>query len=262
MEKVLYTNRIDEAIEATDNLLSIYFTAGYPDLDDTLRIARQIADAGADMLEIGIPFSDPVADGPTIQESSEVALANGMTLEVLFDQLQELRAHVSIPVLLMSYINPILQYGVERFCSQCAHVGIDGLIIPDLPVEIYLSEYQNVFKAHQLHNILLIGPNTSEERLHLIDHHASGFVYMVSSSSITGTTVNLKEEQIDYFERIETMKLSTPRVIGFGISDHETFKTACSYASGAIIGSAFIRQLKMDAGSEAIEHFIKTIKQS
>lgn len=253
-------NRIDQAFKVKDKILNIYFTAGYPNLEDTVRIAGDLEEAGADILEIGIPFSDPIADGPTIQESSTVALENGMTLETLFEQLKDLRKHVTIPVLLMGYVNPIIQFGIDRFCERCAEVGVDGLIIPDLPMDEYLEFYQAQFKKNGIHNIFLISPNTSEDRIRLIDGHSSGFVYMVSSSSITGAKKGLEERQLDYFNRVKGMNLKNPRLIGFGISDKETFDTACNYAEGAIIGSAFINLLRNDPSKESIDKFIKCIK--
>ena len=254
------TNRIDQVLEAKQSILNVYFTAGYPQLDDTIRVAKTLQEGGADMLEIGVPFSDPLADGPTIQESSSQALDNGMTVQVLFEQLVSLREEVQLPVLLMGYLNPIVQFGLERFCEKCEEVGIDGLIIPDLPIQEYLQAYRETFLKHGLHNIFLISPNTSEERIRQIDEWSDGFIYMVSSSSITGAKKGIGSEQLDYFERIDHMKLKNPRLIGFGISDHDSFSKACEYANGAIIGSAFINQLKKDASEEAIKKFVTSIK--
>ncbi len=253
-------NRIDSTFSAHKNILNVYYTAGYPALEDTVRIAKNLQDGGADMIEIGIPFSDPIADGPTIQESSMVALENGMTLPRLFDQLKGLRKEVTVPVLLMGYINPILQFGIEAFCAACEEAEIDGLILPDLPIQEYLESYQELFEVHGLHNIFLISPNTSEERIELIDQKSSGFVYMVSSSSITGAKKGIADEQVAYFERVKSMGLKNSTLIGFGISDQETFDKACQYANGAIIGSAFINQLRKDASDEAVQQFVKTIK--
>ena len=254
------TNRIDEAFETKRGLLNVYYTAGYPELGDTLRVAKNLQQGGADMLEIGIPFSDPIADGPTIQQSSMKALENGMTLSVLFEQLSELRKDVRVPVLLMGYINPIIQFGIEKFCSECQRVGIDGVILPDLPMKEYLTEFEALFNAHGLHNIFLISPNTHPDRIEAIDRQSSGFIYMVSSSSITGAKQGIRAEQVKYFERINEMGLSNPRLIGFGISDHESFTKACIYADGAIIGSAFINQLGTDASDTAIRKFVHKIK--
>jgi len=256
------TNRIDKTFEQTKDILNVYFTAGYPALDDTLRVAKSLQDGGVDMLEIGIPFSDPIADGPTIQESSMVALENGMTLAKLFEQLSDLRDQVKVPVLLMGYINPILQFGIERFCEECERVGIDGVILPDLPMKEYLEEYKALFNAHGLHNIFLISPNTRPDRIEEIDRQSGGFIYMVSSSSITGAKQGIADQQVTYFERINAMKLKNPRLIGFGISNHETFGKACNYSDGAIIGSAFINLLKKDASEVAIQEFVKEIKGS
>ncbi|WP_425392173.1 tryptophan synthase subunit alpha [Ekhidna sp.] len=260
MEELAIMNRIDQSFKEKKDILNIYFTAGYPHLDDTVRIAKALEEAGADMLEIGMPFSDPVADGPTIQDSSQKALENGMTIATLFEQLKNLRNHISIPVLLMGYVNPILQFGIERFCDQCAEVGVDGVIIPDLPMQEYLDFCQVYFKEKDIHNIFLISPNTSEDRIHLIDQESGGFIYVVSSSSITGAKKGVQEGQLDYYQRIQSMNLKNPQLIGFGISDKETFDTACTYANGAIIGSAFIKQLNEDSSEEAIKKFVKGIK--
>ena len=253
-------NRIDQAFKEKKDILNVYFTAGYPNLDDTLRIAKALEEAGADMLEIGMPFSDPVADGPTIQESSQQALDNGMTIEKLFEQVQELRQSVSVPVLLMGYINPVIQFGIERFCKKCAEVGIDGLILPDLPMQEYLTSYAEIFQSNGLHNIFLISPNTSEDRIREIDEKSGGFIYVVSSSSITGAKSGVQDGQLVYYERIESLQLKTPRLIGFGISDRHTFNTACTYSQGAIIGSAFIKQLMKDSSDKGIKKFVKRIK--
>jgi len=254
------TNRIDDVLREKQNVLNVYFTAGYPKFEDTIRVARSLQDGGADMLEIGIPFSDPLADGPTIQESSSVALDNGMTLKALFEQLTNLRGEVHLPVLMMGYLNPIVQFGLEAFCEKCEEVGIDGLIIPDLPIQEYLDDYREVFLRHGLHNIFLISPNTSEDRIKQIDEWSNGFIYMVSSSSITGAKKGIGSGQLDYFARIHKMNLKNPRLIGFGISDHDSFSKACEFANGAIIGSAFINQLREDASGEAIKRFVTSIK--
>lgn len=256
-------NRIDQAfLEKKDHLLNVYFTAGFPKLEDTLRVAQALEKAGADVLEIGIPFSDPVADGPTIQESSTRALENGMTLKVLFSQLTDLRQHVQIPVLMMGYINPILQYGIENFCRKCKEVGIDGLILPDLPMSEFEELYQPLFQENGLYNVFLISPQTSEDRIRKIDALSNGFIYMVSSSSITGAKSDITDTQIAYFNRVNTMNLKNRRMIGFGISNYETFRQACLYADGAIVGSAFIKQLSEDASDAAIHSFVKRIKNS
>jgi tryptophan synthase alpha chain len=260
MGKILAMNRIDAVFQEKKDVLNIYFTAGYPQFHDTLRIAKSLEEAGADMLEIGIPFSDPLADGPTIQNSSMEALNNGMSITELFKQLSGLRQHTSLPVLLMGYINPILQFGIEAFVEECQRCEIDGIIVPDLPMQEYLDDYRSLFSEKGIHNIFLISPNTSEERIRLIDKETNGFIYMVSSSSITGAKTAMQEGQIEYYERIQQMNLANPRLIGFGISNHESFLKACEYADGAIIGSAFINELKKNASDENIISFVQSIK--
>ena len=253
-------NRINKVFfSKKKNVLNIYFTAGYPKIDDTLRIARALQAAGTDIIEIGIPYSDPIADGPTIQDSSQKALDAGMSLKLLMVQLQDLRKYISIPVILMGYINPVLQYGFGKFCRDCKEVGIDGVILPDLPMQEYVETYQRTFEEYGIYNIFLITPQTSERRILRINEVSKGFVYMVSSASITGAKQNVSQEQVDYFVRIQKMNLSIERLIGFGISNKETFKNACKYASGAIIGSAFINQLSKDASDEAIISFVGSI---
>ena len=236
-------NRIQAKLQEDKKLLSIYFTAGYPNLNDTVTTIENLEKNGVDMIEIGLPFSDPLADGPTIQASSTQALHNGMTSTVLFDQLKDIRKTVSIPLVLMGYFNPMLQFGVEAFCEKCQEVGIDGLIIPDLPVEVYHEEYKAVFERHGLLNIFLITPQTSESRIRYMDSISEGFIYMVSSASTTGNQSGFGNEQTDYFKRIADLQLTNQQIIGFGISDHETFSQATHYAKGAIIGSAFIKHV-------------------
>ncbi len=253
-------NRIDEVFsKKKKGVLNIYFTAGYPKINDTLRIARTLEAAGVDIIEIGIPYSDPIADGPTIQDSSQKALDAGMSLKLLMRQLQDLRKHIKIPVILMGYINPVLQYGFTKFCQDCKEVGIDGVILPDLPMQEYAEMYQVTFEEYGIYNIFLITPQTSEKRVLQINEASKGFIYMVSSASITGAKQEVSQAQIDYFERIQKMKLSVQRLIGFGISNKETFDNACQYASGAIIGSAFINQLNKDDSDEAITSFVGSI---
>lgn len=238
-------NRINQLFGVKNkNILSVYFTAGFPNLNDTVEIIQQLEKNGVDLIEIGIPFSDPTADGPTIQRSSEQALKNGMTLKLLFEQLKDIRKTVKIPLVLMGYFNPVYQFGVERFCEKCAEIGIDGTILPDLPLDEFQNEYRETFKLKNLHNILLITPQTSEKRVRQIDAASSGFIYMVSSSSTTGAGKKVEDFQQGYFERIQQMKLKNPKLIGFGISDRATFENACKYASGAIIGSAFVDAVK------------------
>lgn len=253
--------RLKQAFEqADDSLLSIYFTAGYPALGSTMPVLRALDAAGVDMVEIGMPYSDPLADGLTIQKSSMEALANGMSIEVLFKQLKNMRKEVQMPVILMGYLNPIMQFGIEAFGKRCVDVGIDGLIIPDLPLELAHSEFFNLTRKRDLDFISLITPETEEKRIREIDNKSGGFIYMVSSSSTTGSTRELSEEQINYFKRIEQMKLSTKRLIGFGISDSHTFWQAARHADGAIVGSAFIKQLARDSTKEGINHFIEKIR--
>jgi tryptophan synthase alpha chain len=251
-------NRINQLFQNKNkNILSIYYTAGYPNLDDTLTIARALEEAGADMLEIGFPYSDPVADGPVIQASSKQALDNGMDLKLLFEQLKDLRKYVNIPVLLMGYVNPLLQYGVENFCKACAEVGVDGLIVPDLPMVEYEEFYKDTFQQYGITNVFLITPQTAVERIHKIDELTNGFIYMVSSSATTGKNLSLSQVTEDYFSRVAALELKNPTMIGFGISDHPSFEKACQYASGAIIGTAFVKALQSDKLEESIQGFMK-----
>jgi tryptophan synthase alpha chain len=252
-------NRINQKLQENKKILSIYFSAGYPNLNDTVQIIQDLEKNGVDMIEIGLPFSDPLADGPTIQASSTQALQNGMTTQVLFDQIKTIRKTVNIPLVIMGYFNPILQYGVEAFCQKCAEIGIDGLIIPDLPVDVYADEYKATFDKYGLKNIFLITPQTSDERIRFIDSVSDGFIYMVSSASVTGSQSGFGSEQESYFKRIADMKLKNPQIIGFGISNQETFNQATQFAKGAIIGSAFIKNLT-DNGVGSIGEFVKTIR--
>ena len=252
-------NRIDKKLKEEGKLLSIYFTAGFPNLNDTADIIIKLQESGVDMIEIGLPFSDPLADGPTIQDSSMSAINNGMNTDILFNQLKDIRDKVSIPLIIMGYFNPILQYGVEKFCKKCNEIGIDGLIIPDLPIDYYLENYKSIFEQNKLYNMFLIAPQTSNERIRKIDSISKGFIYMVSSSSITGSKNSFSSEQINYFERIEKMNLNTPRIIGFGVGNKETFNATVNYSKGAIIGSAFIKNLD-EKGIDSIDSFIKSIR--
>lgn len=262
MSATKISNRIDQVFEEKKgNILSAYYTAGFPKLQDTVQIAEYLEKSGADMIEIGMPFSDPLADGPTIQQSSMQALQNGMSLRLLFEQLQHIRQHVRIPLILMGYMNPVLQYGIEKFCQHCQQVGVDALILPDLPMQEYLHEYKELFESYGLYNIFLITPQTSEDRIRLIDENSHGFIYMVSSASITGAKSGITSEQTAYFERIRNMQLKNPTLIGFGISNQETFSKACTYASGAIIGSAFIKVLAQSEDLEKdILQYITSVK--
>ncbi len=247
--------------EVSKKLLSIYFTAGYPNLGDTRAVIKQLEKSGVGMIEIGLPFSDPLADGPTIQASSTQALKNGMTTENLFEQLVGIRDEVNIPLLIMGYFNPIMQYGIEAFCQKCAEVGIDGLIIPDLPVDVYHKEYSATFEKYGIINVFLITPQTSNERISYIDSISKGFIYMVSSASTTGAKNIFDKDQLTYFQRINDLDLKTPRVIGFGISNNETFVQATDYAHGAIIGSAFVKFLKENP-IDQIPEFVSDILSS
>lgn len=254
-------NRLNKLFASKkENLLSIYFTAGYPELNTTLDIAEALEKAGADFLEIGFPYSDPVADGPTIQHSSEKSLENGMTLSLLFDQLADLRKRVNIPILLMGYANPMIQYGVERFCKKAAEVGVDGVIVPDLPMYEYETLYADHFKANGLSNIFLVTPQTSEERIRKIDDLSNSFIYLLSSSSITGGNLNVSVNIEDYYKRVKAMQLKNPAIIGFGITDNKSFSKACEYANGAIVGSAFVKLLGTEGYLEKIPEFIRNIR--
>ncbi len=238
-------NRITELFKnKKSGILSIFYTAGFPKLDDTVVIAKALEEAGADIIEIGIPFSDPVADGPTIQASNKTALDNGMTVVKLLDQIRLIRKEVNIPIILMGYLNPVMQYGIDKFVKDAADAGVDGLILPDLPLFEYEEHFKKLFEANNLTNTFLISPTTSEERIRKIDAASNGFVYAVSASSTTGAKTNFSTVQLEYFERIKKMKLKNPFLIGFGISDHAAFKTASQYSQGAIVGSAFISLLK------------------
>lgn len=254
-------NRINQLFEKRKhNILSIYYTAGFPNLGDTVRIAEALEAAGADMLEIGFPYSDPVADGPVIQASSKLALDHGMDLNLLFEQLKDLRKKVTIPVLLMGYVNPVLQYGVENFCKACAAVGVDGCIVPDLPMVEYEEFYKDTFLENGLSNIFLVTPQTSLERIHKIDSISNGFIYLLSSSATTGKDLNVSDATESYFARIKAMELNNPTMIGFGISNKATFDKACNYANGAIIGTAFVKALAKGATAEDIAVFMKDFK--
>ena len=252
-------NRIQQKLQENKKLLSIYFTAGYPSLNDTAAIIQNLEKSSVDMIEIGLPFSDPLADGPTIQASSTQALKNGMTTEILFNQLKDIRKTVEIPLIIMGYFNPMLQYGVEAFCEKCSEIGIDGLIIPDLPVDVYHEEYKSLFDKYGLYNMFLITPQTSEERIRYIDQVSNGFIYMVSSAAVTGAQNTFGNTQTDYFKRIAKMTLKTPTVVGFGISNAETYEAASKYSRGAIIGSAFIKFLE-ENGVDQIGKFVKSIR--
>ncbi len=256
----MITNRLTKLFETkTENILNIYFTAGYPNLNDTVKIINDLEKSGADLIEIGIPYSDPLADGPTIQESGTKALQNGLTLKLLFEQVREARKTATIPLILMGYVNQMMQFGVEKFVETCVEVGVDGLIIPDLPPKVFEAEYKDLFDKNNISFTFLMTPNTSDERIKKLDELSTGFLYVVSSASITGTKSGISDEQIKYFEHVSSGIISSPKLIGFGISDNETFNTACSYAEGAIIGSGFIKMLAAD-GVAGIPNYIAGIR--
>lgn len=254
-------NRIQQLFEnkSGEKVLSIYFTAGFPSLNDTTEIILELDKNGVDLIEIGIPFSDPLADGPTIQESGLQALNNGMTLALLFEQLKTIRSQTNIPLILMGYLNSVLQFGEEAFCQKCSEIGIDGLIIPDLPLDYYQKNYKDLFERYKLNNILLISPQTPEKRIREIDEASSGFVYLVSSNGITGGNKNL-ENQKEYFKRIEKMNLKNPKIVGFGIHNRNSFEQATEFTEGAIIGSAFIKAIKNSVDLKiGIKTFVENI---
>ncbi len=255
-------NRITKLFEKKNkNILNIFFTAGFPDLNDTKRIAESLEASGADIIEIGIPFSDPIADGPTIQESNKIALDQGMNLALLISQVKELRSTVTIPVVLMGYLNPVMQYGVEKFFRDAAEAGVDGLILPDLPLHEYVNNYKALAESLNLSVSFLISPTTSESRIRQIDSVSSGFIYAVSSSSTTGAKKEFSEEQISYFKKLQSLDLENPFLIGFGISNFQTYSQASDYAAGAIVGSSFITALKesKDLPSD-IKSFVQSFK--
>lgn len=237
-------NRINTLFASgKQKILSVYFCAGYPTADSTREIIERLAASGVDMIEIGIPFSDPMADGEVIQRASTAALRGGMSLAKLFSQLEDIRSTVSIPLILMGYLNPIMQFGFDRFCRKCSETGIDGCIIPDLPFDRYLSDYKPFADKYDLRTIMLITPETEPERVRLIDSQTDGFIYMVSSAATTGVQKEFDEAKTEYFRRIEAMNLRNPRLVGFGISNRATFEAACKYSRGAIVGSKFIELL-------------------
>ncbi len=244
-------NRINQLFDTNKkDLLSIYFCAGHPTLEDTAEVIRTLEQHGVAMIEIGIPFSDPMADGIVIQNAATTALRNGMSLKILFDQLRDIRKEVSIPLILMGYLNPIMKFGFENFCRECVACGIDGMIIPDLPYRDYRNEYRAIAERYELRMIMLITPETSEERVREIDENTDGFIYMVSSAATTGAQTDFDAEKLAYFRRIEALQLRNPRMVGFGISNQATFRAACYHASGAIIGSRFVTLLEEEKDPE------------
>lgn len=238
-------NKINRLFEENKGkkLLSLYFCAGCPTLDGPADVIRAMERNGINMVEVGIPFSDPMADGPVIQGATTTALRNGMNLKLLFSQLKEIKNEVQIPLILMGYLNPIMQYGIENFCRSCVESGVSGAIIPDLPFKDYLEEVNPIADRHDLRIIMMITPETSEERIRFIDNHTDGFIYMVSSAATTGTQQSFDEAKQEYFRRSDAMQLRNPRMIGFGISNRQTFDSAQKNAAGAIIGSKFVTLL-------------------
>jgi len=255
-------NRIDRLFqEKKGEILSVYITAGYPRLNDTVPLLEALQKHGADMVEIGIPFSDPLADGAVIQESSQLALQNGMKLDLLFKQLEGIRMAIQMPLLLMGYLNPILQMGMDTFLGRCRDTGIDGVIIPDLPPAEYEARYLELFRTFGVHNALLITPHTDEKRIHRIANLSGGFLYLVADASTTGMRNTIGDHQLEYFQRIHDMALPVPGLIGFGISNRETFLAACKYARGAIIGSAFIRAIGGPGNFSLEQKVLRFIKE-
>jgi len=251
--------KLNELLAQKENLLSIYFTCGYPELGDTAQVISALEKSGVDFIEVGLPYSDPLADGPTIQDSSQKALENGINLDIVFEQLMTIKETNKTPLVLMGYLNQMLKYGEEKFCQKVVDCGIETLIIPDLPMVEFENHYQALFDKYGLTNVFLITPNTSEERIRKIDTYTKTFIYVVASSSITGAKGAISKQQMDYFKRVKAMQLKSKLIIGFGISDKPTFTTACDFADGAIIGSAFIKHLGSH-GVENIDTFISPIK--
>jgi len=253
-------NRIEELFNRKNkNILNVYCTAGYPQLESTIEVMKSLQESGADMIELGMPYSDPLADGPVIQASSTVALKNGMTMKRLFEQLRDFRKTIHLPVLLMGYMNPILQFGFETFCTDASFVGIDGLILPDLPEYEFESEYGKIIKQSGLDFVFLVTPETSEERVKKLDALSTGFLYAVSSSSTTGKDKKM-EEVTTYLDRLRKLKLKNPIMVGFGIKDKHSFQAACKSAEGAIIGTAYIKALEKDKNVQvATRNFLSTI---
>jgi tryptophan synthase alpha chain len=252
-------SRLNELLQKKQNhVLNVYCTAGYPRLDSTVEVMKCLQSNGVDLIELGMPYSDPLADGPVIQASSTKALQNGMTISKLFEQLKNFRTEIHVPVILMGYLNPLLQYGFERFCAMCAEVGIDGLIIPDIPIYEYENEYRQIVEQYHLDFIFLVTPETSEERIKKLDGSSSGFLYAVSSSSITGSDKDFSAVE-NYLKRLKEMKLKNPILVGFGIKDKSTFEAACKYANGAIIGTAYIKAIENGNTEEATRKFLEGV---
>ncbi len=253
------TNRLDTLFERkAGDVLAVYFTAGYPRLDITRDTILQLDAAGADLIEIGIPFSDPLADGPTIQASSKAAIDGGMTLSLLFRQLEDIRNHTQIPLVLMGYLNPVMRFGMDDFCRRCRETGVDGIILPDMPLSFFLARYQPVFADYGLHPIFLVTPQTGDARMRELEAASGGFLYAVSMATTTGGTGGFGAEQVAYFNRLKGLGLQKPILAGFGIADHPSFRTACDHLSGAVVGSAFIRA--QEQGIHPAE-FVRRLRQ-
>ena len=242
-----------------ERVLNVYFTAGYPQLDSTTTIIQALQNNGADIIELGMPYSDPLADGPVIQESGNIALQNGMTIAVLFEQLKAIKGQINIPIILMGYMNPVMQYGFEKFCADASAVGVDGLILPDLPEYEFEMEYGDIIKKYGLDFVFLVTPETSTERIQQLDNLSAGFLYAVSSSATTGKDKDFNSVE-KYLEQLQSMQLKNPVLVGFGIKDRNTFESACKYANGAIIGTAFIKALEGSTNiNETVKEFINTV---
>lgn len=256
-------NRIDNLFANNNkNILSVYFTAGFPNLNDTVDVIKSLERNGVEIIEIGVPFSDPMADGAVIQASATKALRNGMSVKVLFEHLTDIRKDVNIPLVLMGYLNPIMQFGFENFCAEAKRCGIDGIIIPDLPFDQYIKDYKSIADRYGIYMIMLITPETSEERIRLIDENSNGFIYMVSSASVTGAKASYGNENLEYFARVNNMNLRNPRLIGFGISNKVTFDAACNNSSGAIVGSKFVSLLDSEPSIEdAVSRLVSDLKK-
>ena len=252
-------NSITELFQKKDkNLLSIYFTSGFPKLDDTTKVIKELSDNNVDFIEVGLPYSDPMADGPTIQDSSQIALNNGINLDIIFDQLLTIKETNKTPLVLMGYLNQLLKYGEDAFCKKMVACGIDTVLFPDLPMVEYENHYKALFRKYGITSVFLITPHTSEERIRKIDSLTEAFIYVVASASITGAKGDISNNQVDYFKRIKAMNLKSKLIVGFGISDNKTFTTTCEHVNGAIIGSAFIKNVS-ENGVEGIGSFIKGV---
>ncbi len=254
-------NRTGEYIKSRQNVLSIYFTAGYPNKESTKEVILSLQEAGADMVEVGIPFSDPLADGPIIQKSGEIALQNGFTVQGLFSDLNDIQSQLKIPLVLMGYFNTVYAFGIEAFLSHCQQLNIDTIILPDLPVDIYAEKYRDIFHKYNVTPVFLISPQTSDDRISVIEALSNAFIYVVSDNSITGKSSELSEGQLAYFKRIKGMSFKSPLLLGFGISDRDSFTIACDHFNGAIIGSAFIKMLEASSNlRNSIHTYIASIR--